>query len=572
MNKIVIIFLILLLAFNAVSAVPVAPKPKANYPYLLYLPKDYSTNNKNYPLVIYLGGGSQNGNDLNKLKTYGIPYYIEQGHEYDFIIASPQCPEKKYWTTENWFDSLYGNLTSAYRIDTARVYVTGISNGGFGTLQVAMDYPDRFAAIVPLCGGVNDSDTAKIDNLKHLPIWAFHGTADDLIPISETERVVNKLETYGHIKFTRLKDEGHGIQYLYENNEIFDWLLQHHKKDNSGTQEQNLTEYNKQIDSLLTFPSLKSFNGVVLIAQNGKITYSKTSGYSDIEKKTPLQFNNQFVIGSISKQMTAVIVLQEYEKGRLILNQPIRKYLPELPQSWADIVTVHHLLTHMHGIVELDRPTAFTAGTDFNYGYSSLGYDLLARIVEKTSGKSFVELSNELFAKCGMKNTLYPEKHAYSNLVKGYTEQKSGKLLFDQESFRYSVPSGAFVSTAEDLMLWNEYLHSGKLLKPKTYELMTSKQPGALRNHPVFGETFYGYGITVDTKDNRLQLGQTGLVPGFVSMVFYFPQTKTSVIALENILYDEDDLKKAFQYHTRILDLVRDQQTNQQGLKFNNYN
>lgn len=560
MSKTFIIVLAFLLVFGIMPAAQITvSKPKASYPYLLYLPKEYSANDKNFPLVIYLGGGSQNGNDLNKLKTYGIPFYIEQGHEYNFIIASPQCPEKKYWTTENWFDSLYADLASTYRIDTTRIYVTGISNGGFGTWQVAMDYPHRFAAIAPLCGGVNDKDTVNLGSLKQLPIWTFHGTADDMIPIHETERIVNKLEAYGHIKFTRLQNEGHGIQYLYENNEIFDWLLQHSKKNNLDIPELFLPVKNeRQIDSLLTASALKPFNGVVLIARNGKIIYSKTCGYSDLEKKIPLRFDNQFVVGSISKQMTAVIVLQEYEKGRLEINRPIHEYLPELSQSWADTVTVHHLLTHTHGIVELDRPTAFTAGSAFNYGYSSLGYDLLAKIVEKTSGKSFIRLSNELFVTCGMKNTLYPEKHTYPNLVKGYTEQRNSKLILDKESFRYSVASGAFISTAEGLMLWNDNLHSGKLLNQKTYELMISKQPGASRNHPIFGETFYGYGITVDTTDNQLQVGQTGLVPGFASMDFYFPKTKTSVIVLENILYDEDDLKKAFSYHTQILNLIRE--------------
>lgn len=229
MNRILVAVLSLLLTFNAKVNAQMDPKPKANYPYLLYLPKEYPTNQKNFPLIIYLGGGSQSGSDLNKLKTYGIPFYIEQGYEYNFIIASPQCPENKYWTTENWFDSLYLDLTFKYRIDTTRIYVTGISNGGFGTWQVAMDYPDRFAAIVPLCGGVNDRDTVNISRLKQLPIWTFHGTADDMIPIGETERVASKLNPYGHIKFTRIQDEGHGIQYLYANNKIFDWLLRHHK-------------------------------------------------------------------------------------------------------------------------------------------------------------------------------------------------------------------------------------------------------------------------------------------------------------------------------------------------------
>lgn len=233
MDRILVAILILLLFFNIRSNAQTGSKPKANYPYLLYLPEEYSTKAANFPLVIYLGGGSQRGNDLNKLKSYGIPFYIEEGHTYPFIIASPQCPGDKYWTTENWFDSLYIDLTSKYRIDTTRIYVTGISIGGFGTWQVAMDYPDRFAAIAPLCGGVNDTDTANISRLKELPVWTFHGTADDMIPIDETERIVNKLEPYGHIKFTRLQNEGHGIQYLYADNKIFDWLLQHHKKNSS---------------------------------------------------------------------------------------------------------------------------------------------------------------------------------------------------------------------------------------------------------------------------------------------------------------------------------------------------
>lgn len=230
MDRTLAVIFILLNTFYVNSIAQISLKPKASYSYLLYLPKDYSSADKNFPLVIYLGGGAQNGNDLNKLKTYGLPYYVEQGHEYNFIIASPQCPEKKYWTTENWFDSLYADLISKYRVDTTRIYVTGISNGGFGTWQVAMDYPNRFAAIAPLCGGVNDSDTVNIYKLKELPIWTFHGTADNMIPISETERIVNKLAVYGNIKFSRLLNQGHGIQYLYGDNRIFDWLLHHRKK------------------------------------------------------------------------------------------------------------------------------------------------------------------------------------------------------------------------------------------------------------------------------------------------------------------------------------------------------
>jgi CubicO group peptidase (beta-lactamase class C family) len=299
----------------------------------------------------------------------------------------------------------------------------------------------------------------------------------------------------------------------------------------------------------------KPFNGVILISQNGQTKYSKISGYSDINKKKILKFNDQFVIGSISKQFTSVLVLQEFDKGHLDLSIPIHKYLPELKQSWADTVTVHHLLTHMHGITQIDKPTSFKVGNQ--YAYSQIGYDLLARIIEKTSGKSFAELSKKLFDECGMKNTFHPDIKKYNNLVKGYSEIENGKIEFENETFQNYAAAGSFISTANDLNIWNEIFYSGKLLKNETTKMLETKQQGAVRNHPIFGITEYGYGITIDTKEDILQLGQTGFSPGFVSMSYYFPKTKTSVIVLENIAYDADNLKKTFYYHTEILNITR---------------
>ncbi|HKO76845.1 MAG TPA: serine hydrolase domain-containing protein [Flavobacterium sp.] len=320
---------------------------------------------------------------------------------------------------------------------------------------------------------------------------------------------------------------------------------------------QNKNDYTFKIDSLILSKTTKPFNGIILISKNGETTYSKVVGYSDLDKKTPLQLSSQFIIGSISKQITAVLVLQEYEKGHIKLNEPIRKYLPELTQKWADTVTVHHLLTHMHGIVTLDKPTAFKVGTQFNYSYSNTGYDLLAKITERTSAKSFAEQSKELFQKCGMKNTFHPNTKEYKNLVKGYSEQENGKIEFEKNSFKNAPAAGSFVSTASDLILWNQNLQDGKILNVSTFKMMTTKQEGAIRQHPLSGKTNYGYGITVDTKDDVLQFGQTGFAPGFTSMNFYFPETKTSVIVLENIAYDSNDLRNTFFYHTQILKIVR---------------
>lgn len=312
----------------------------------------------------------------------------------------------------------------------------------------------------------------------------------------------------------------------------------------------------ERMDSLISSSTPKPFNGIVLVFQNGYTQYAKVTGYSDFEKKKLLKFDDQFVVGSISKQFTAVLLLQEYDKGRVQLNVPIRNYLPGLTQTWADTVTVDQLLTHMNGISSVDKPLDFKPGS--KYSYSQIGYDLLARIIEKTSGKSFASLSAALFKKCKMYNTFHPDVRRYNNLVKGYTEQDNGKLAVENKTFENYAAAGSFISTAHDLLLWNNNLHGGKILSQKTYHLMISKKPEAVRNHPIFGIVEYGYGITHNTKDRILQLGQTGFAPGFISMDFYFPDTKTSVIALDNVVWDENNLQKAFIYHSKMLEITRE--------------
>lgn len=311
----------------------------------------------------------------------------------------------------------------------------------------------------------------------------------------------------------------------------------------------------QKIDSLLGNRSEKPFNGIILVTSAGETKYFKMSGFADLENEIPFKINDQFVIGSISKQFTAEIVLEEYDKKNLGLNTPIIKYLPDLTQSWADTVTVHHLLTHTHGIISLDKPTIFPVGTQ--YDYSQIGYDLLAQIVEKTSGKSFIELSSELFETCEMNNTFHPQIGAHKNLVKGYMEDEDEVLKYTDQSLKQYAAAGGFISSVEDLAQWNTCFFEKRMLSENTFKLMTTKHDRAVRNHPVFGLTEYGYGITVDDREGIVQWGQTGFASGFVSMNFYFPKSKTSVIVLENVNYDLSDLKKTFYYHSEILNVVR---------------
>lgn len=126
--------------------------------------------------------------------------------------------------------------------------------------------------------------------------------------------------------------------------------------DNAHTEQAD--DYAARIDRLVQEASPRTFNGVILIAKNGKEEYAKAVGYADFENKIPLRLENNFRIMSNSKQITAVLVLREVERGKIDLHSPVRKYLPELSQAWADKVTVHQLLNFSAGITEIDKPPA----------------------------------------------------------------------------------------------------------------------------------------------------------------------------------------------------------------------
>ncbi|MFC2083592.1 prolyl oligopeptidase family serine peptidase [Bacteroidota bacterium] len=208
------------------------------YDYLLYLPKSYSEDSlKNWPLIIFLHGASLRGNDLEKIKKFGIPNLIEQGKKFPFLIISPQLPTKKRWSTDNWLDTLFVEVTVKYRIDPDRIYLTGLSLGGEGTWHIAEKYSDKFAAIAPICGRTSyiPDIREEVNKIKHLPIWVFHGAKDRVIPIEESETMVKLLRKYNsNVKFTVYQDLGHGETHkkAYNDEELYIWFLSKNRKNN----------------------------------------------------------------------------------------------------------------------------------------------------------------------------------------------------------------------------------------------------------------------------------------------------------------------------------------------------
>jgi len=197
--------------------------------YLLYLPQGYEKEGKAWPLVLFLHGAGESGQDLNKVKVHGPPKLVETGKEFPFIVVSPQAP-RMGWDV-NTLNALLDDIVSNYRVDKDRIYVTGLSMGGFGTWALAAAYPERFAALVPICGGGNTADAKKLANI---PIWVFHGAKDNVVPPSRSESMVKALKEAGakDLKFTLYPNANHDSwTETYNNQEMWDWLLQQKRGD-----------------------------------------------------------------------------------------------------------------------------------------------------------------------------------------------------------------------------------------------------------------------------------------------------------------------------------------------------
>jgi predicted peptidase len=200
------------------------------FKYLLYLPADYDKRDK-WPLVLFLHGAGERGDDLNAIKRHGPPKLIEHGKQFPFIVVSPQCPKDHWWNNELvGLNALLDDVVSKYKVDQDRVYLTGISMGGFGTWALAAYTPQRFAAIIPICGG---GEPLLARAIRHIPVWAFHGAKDPIVPVKRSQDLVDALvHSHGDAKLTIYPDALHDSwTATYENPAIYEWLLAHKRPE-----------------------------------------------------------------------------------------------------------------------------------------------------------------------------------------------------------------------------------------------------------------------------------------------------------------------------------------------------
>lgn len=197
---------------------------KVQMKYLLALPKDYDQK-ESWPLLLFLHGAGERGDNLDLVKMHGPPKLIKAGKDFPFIVVSPQCPTGNRGWQAHELSALLDEIAEKYKVDKDRIFVTGLSMGGYGTWSLAAFSPDRFAALVPICGG---GDPNTVRRFAHVAVWVFHGAKDTAVPLERSEQMVEALKkAEANVKFTVYPEAGHDSwTEAYNSPELYEWLLQ----------------------------------------------------------------------------------------------------------------------------------------------------------------------------------------------------------------------------------------------------------------------------------------------------------------------------------------------------------
>lgn len=192
------------------------------YRYLFHVPKGKANEKK--PLLVFLHGSGERGDKLSLVKKHGPPKIVES-KDLPFIVVSPQCPKGTGWNAKILV-GLIDHVAKNKPVDPDRIYLTGLSMGGFGTWVTAAAHPKKFAAIAPICGGGNIENAKKYGKL---PIWNFHGEKDRAVPVRKSRELVDAVKkTGGNVKYTEYPGVGHDSwTRTYENPKLYEWFLSH---------------------------------------------------------------------------------------------------------------------------------------------------------------------------------------------------------------------------------------------------------------------------------------------------------------------------------------------------------
>ena len=207
-------------------------KVSNGYNFWVYTPAGYDSTDANKPIVLFLHGQSLCGSDLNRVRRYGTLDALKMGRQIDAVVVAPQNPGGS-WNPQRIMNVLEW-VEARYAVDTNRLYVLGMSLGGYGTIHFVAAYPDKVAAAMALCGGSNLSDHCP---LCQVPLWIMHGTADKAISFSQSQKIVNAMKACGdtsRLRFTKLPGQSHGaLAKIFYLEETYEWLFAHRLNDTS---------------------------------------------------------------------------------------------------------------------------------------------------------------------------------------------------------------------------------------------------------------------------------------------------------------------------------------------------
>jgi len=303
---------------------------------------------------------------------------------------------------------------------------------------------------------------------------------------------------------------------------------------------------------LSSFVDSKGPGAAAIVSQHGKVLYKGALGMANIELQVPLNTESIFRLGSITKQFTAAAILMLEEQGKLSVNDDIQKYVPDFPTE-GQVVTIANLLSHTSGIANYTEdeyiwtkllPTKTTLDemlTEFAkhpmplktgeaMRYSNTGYVLLGKIIEVASGKSYAEfIEQDIFAKLGMKNSLFGGTQLIANRAYGYSRSELGIINAEPINMMWPHAAGSLLSTVDDLNIWFTALHSGALISKSSYKKMIT--PFILNDKST---SDYGYGLGMFKVNKYAAIGHGGGINGFITQAFYIPEKDLFVAVLNN--------------------------------------
>ncbi|MFQ5569170.1 MAG: prolyl oligopeptidase family serine peptidase [Rhodothermales bacterium] len=223
------LFAVLLAVVGCDAVPPDATIRIKGYDYFVFLPRQYESRDA-WPLILFLHGAGQHVETQEETTLYtAVPKYAVEHDDFPFIVIAPQSPPPDTWINERLAD-LLDEVEATLRVDEDRIYVTGLSMGGFGTFLVTTAYPDRFAAVVPIAGGGRPEEACR---MKDVPTWVFHNAGDRIVPVSQSQAMVDALQACnGDVRFTLYDRSGHDAwSRTYSTPELYDWFLSHRLSD-----------------------------------------------------------------------------------------------------------------------------------------------------------------------------------------------------------------------------------------------------------------------------------------------------------------------------------------------------